>query len=218
MRWSIFNFFVGLVGATYCWDSNPPASAMGVLPPCYLGYISYPTTGVNQQYSYRFNTSTTAPWLVGFTFRQDPGFWTFTNPTLTKAIPYSSTQILQNSNLQTGGTVVVNGNSVSVPTNFQVWYQAGQPPPAAGTWSTGQWYDGAVGTFDGIYQSFNATGNVTYSLTFFVSGTNPSDGNAIQLGVYALPCSDPTAPLELCIPPASIGFDVATLPASGTST
>ena len=197
MRWNLLNFFVGLASATYCWDSNPPASAMGVLPPCYLGSISYPTTGVNQQYSYYFNTSVTAPWLVGFTFRQDPGFWTFTNPSLTSAFPYSSTQLLQNANLETGGNVVVNGNSASVPTYFQVWYQAGQPPPAAGTWSTGQWYDGAVGTFDGIYQAFNATGNVTYSLSFFASGTNPSDGNSIQLGVYALPCNDPTAPLWL---------------------
>ena len=218
MRWLIKTLFVGLAAATSCWDSNPPASAMGVLPPCYIGSISYPTTGVNQAYSYRFNTTTTAPWLVGFTFRQDPGFWTFKSPSLTSAIPYSSTQLLQNANLETGGNVVVNGNSVSVPTSFQVWYQAGQPPPAAGTWSTGQWYDGAVGTFDGIYQAFNATGNWTYTLSFTVSGTNPSDGSAIQLGVYALPCNDPTAPLWLCVPPASIGFDVATLPASGTPT
>jgi len=116
---------------------------------------------------------------------------------LTSAIPFSSTQLLQNANLQTGGNVVVNGNSVSVPTNFQVRYQAGQPPPAAGTWSTGQWYDGAVGTFDGIYQAFNATENTTYSISFSVSGTNPSDGSSIQLGVYALPCNDPTAPLWL---------------------
>ena len=218
MRWLIKTLFVGLAAATSCWDSNPPASAMGVLPPCYIGSISYPTTGVNQAYSYRFNTTTTAPWLVGFTFRQDPGFWTFKSPSLTSAIPYSSTQLLQNANLETGGNVVVNGNSVSVPTSFQVWYQSGQPPPAAGTWSTGQWYDGAVGTFDGIYQAFNATGNWTYTLSFTVSGTNPSDGSAIQLGVYALPCNDPTAPLWLCVPPASIGFDVATLPASGTPT
>jgi hypothetical protein len=77
MRWSLLNFFVGLVGATNCWDSNPPQSAMGVLPPCYLASISYPSAGVNQLYSYQFTATATAPWLVGFTFRQDPGFWTF---------------------------------------------------------------------------------------------------------------------------------------------
>jgi hypothetical protein len=198
-----------LVYATSCVDSNPNISSMGVLPPCYLASVSYPQANVQTSQTYYFNATTNGSWLVGFTFRQDPGFWTFKNPSLTAVIPYNPTEILQNANLSQGGNIIVNGASISAPLNFQVWFQAGQPPPAAGTWSPGQWYDGAVGTFDGIYQGVNVNQDTQYKLSFNLTGTNPSDGKGIQLGVYALPCANTAVSITSCVPPTNLGFGVA---------
>jgi len=190
-----------------CTNYNVTPSAVGVLPPCYLASVSYPTAGVNVFESYSFTTSVNGSWLIGFTFRQDPGYWTFTHPSL--VANGSSHQLLQNADLSAGGNVLVNGAAVNAPNNFLVWYQTGAPPQAAGTWSSGQWYDGAVGSFDGIYQSMFLNKSTTYVISFDITGTQASDGNGIQLGVYALPCADTTASPAQCLPPASLGFGVA---------
>jgi len=207
--WVYLLMLPAFVYATSCVDSNPNISAMGVLPPCYLASVWYPQANVQTSQSYYFNATTNGSWLVGFTFRQDPGFWTFKNPSLTAVIPYNPTEILQNANLSQGGNIIVNGASISAPLNFQVWFQAGQPPPAAGSWSSGQWYDGAVGTFDGIYQGVSVTQDTQYKISFNLTGTNPSDGKGIQLGVYALPCANTLGPITSCIPPTTLGFGVA---------
>jgi len=180
MRAFILPFLFSLVSGS-CSDGNVSLSPMGVLPPCYLASVSYPTPNVQAFETYYFNASSTGSWLVGFTFRQDPGFWTFKNPSVTASVPYDPTQLLQNANLSQGGPIVVNGATASVPTGYQLWYQSGQAPQAAGTWSTGQWYDGAVGTFDGIYQGITVNQNTLYKLSFYLLGTQASDGNGIQL-------------------------------------
>ena len=97
---------------------------------------------------------------------------------------------------------------IQAPSDWGVWYQNGTYPGAAGTWSSGQWYDGAVGSYDGIYQGINVTAGVTYTISFDVNGdhTATTSTTGWQLGVYAGTCGNVSlAPTE-CSLPSSSGF------------
>jgi len=185
----------------------------GNLPSGYLGSVLSYSYGT-QTYNYSFTPTTSGVDYVGFAFRQDPGFWTFTNPDVTAG--NSSTNLLINGNLQYGGGLSVNTTNygtqyIQAPSDWGVWYQTGIYPSAAGYWSPGQWYDGAVGSYDGIYQGINVTAGTTYHISFNLSGTNPSSNPSIEVGTYMGPCAAGTS-IFTCVPNSSASMAAIAAP------
>ncbi len=195
------------------------------LPAGYLGTVTGNTPNTWQTFTYTFTPSTTGANFIGFAFRQDPAFWTFDNVSLTAT--GSSTNLLTNGAFTTGGSFNVtttNGpSSIQAPTNWGVWYQNGTYPAAAGTWTDiggthgGVWYDGAVGTFDGIYQGIVLQAGTTYTITFEVSGNNTADTGPIQLGIYGGACDNVSLAASSCTIPSSVGFTTLATPAEGAA-
>jgi len=196
-----------------------------VLPGGYIGTVTNNTPNTWQTYSYSFTPNNAGSNYVGFAFRQDPAFWTFDNVTLTA--PGSQTNLLTNGEFTSGGAISITTNngpgSIQAPTNWGVWYQNGTFPAAAGSWQNiggthgGVWYDGAVGTFDGIYQGIELTAGTTYTLSFEVLGNHTSNGGSVQLGVYAGPCADTSIAVASCTIPSSAGFTTLATPAQGAA-
>lgn len=135
----------------------PTAALSQQLPAGYIGRVTGNTPNTWQTYSYTYTPSTSGANFVGFAFRQDPAFWSFDNARL--YAPGSTVNLFTNGDFTTGGSFSVTTNNgpsqIQAPNSWGVWYQNGTYPAAAGTWQNGMWYDGAVGTFDGIYQGVN---------------------------------------------------------------
>jgi hypothetical protein len=183
------------------------------LPSGYIGRVLNNTPGTWQAYSFSFTPSSTGSNYVMLAFRQDPAYWRVDNIRLTS--PSSTTNLLTNGDMVTGGGITVQTNSgsqyINAPTAWGVGYQNGTYPAAAGTWTGGLWYDGAVGSFDSIYQAVNLTAGITYTLTFDVNGDGTSNGSSIQLGAYAGACSNLSmAPAECSLPSGSGFTQIAT--------
>jgi len=191
-------FTKALVAISVCLSLSAQAQS---LPAGSIGSVQGNTANQFSNYSFNFTAASSGSDYVGFAFRQDPAYWTFQNPSVTTG---GGSNLLTNGSLSAGGPVqvTVNGGTqtINAPANWGVWYQNGTYPAAAGSWSTGQWYDGAVGSFDGIYQGFTVTGGVTYTITFTAMSNNAVDNNAIQLGVYAGPCTSLTLAASQCVP------------------
>jgi hypothetical protein len=195
------------------------------LPAGSLGSVTSNTPNTWQTFNYTFTPSTTGANFLGFAFRQDPAFWTFDNVRLTAS--GSSTNLLTNGAFDTGGQFSVTTNngpsSMQAPTNWGVWYQNGTYPAAAGTWTNvggthgGVWYDGAVGSFDGIYQGVALTAGTTYTIAFEVSGNNTSNGSSIQLGVYGGACATVSIAPDQCTIPSTVGFTTLATPSQGAA-
>jgi hypothetical protein len=185
-----------------------------------------------QLFNYSFTASTTGVDYVGLAFRQDPGYWSVGSLNLTRA--GSNTNLLLNGNLQYGGAT---SQGLQAPADWGVWYQNGTYPAAAGTWyapgsgwmgstssglgvntgNSGSWIDGAVGSFDGIYQGFNATAGTTYNFSFYSSGTQAYTNPSIMIGVYAGACAAGSSVFS-CTPAASAGFTSLATPAQTAGT
>ena len=195
------------------------------LPSGSVGVLTNNTANTWQTFSYTFTPTTTGANFVGFAFRQDPAFWTFDNVRLTAS--GSTTNLLVNGAFDTGGSFSVTTNngvsSIQAPTNWGVWYQNGTYPAAAGAWQNGAaphggvWYDGAVGSFDGIYQGVNLTAGTAYTITFDVSGNNVANTSSIQLGTYGGACANVSVAPDQCTIPGSVGFTTLATPAQGAA-
>ena len=195
------------------------------LPSGSVGVLTNNTANTWQTFSYTFTPTTTGANFVGFAFRQDPAFWTFDNVRLTAS--GSNTNLLTNGAFDTGGSFSVTTNngvsSIQAPTNWGVWYQNGTYPAAAGAWQNGAaphggvWYDGAVGSFDGIYQGVNLTAGTAYTITFDVSGNNVANTSSIQLGTYGGACDNVSVAPDQCMIPSSVGFTTLATPAQGAA-
>jgi len=200
-------------------------STSQVLPGGYIGTVTNNTPNTWQTYSYSFIPNISGTNYVGFAFRQDPAYWTFDNASLTES--GSSSNLLTNGGFTTGGAINIttsNGpGTIQAPTNWGVWYQNGTYPAAAGTWQDiggthgGVWFDGAVGTFDGIYQGISLIAGTTYTLTFEIFGNHTSNDSSVQLGVYAGPCADTSIAVSSCTIPSSAGFTTLATPAEGAA-
>ena len=181
------------------------------LPAGSIGTVQGNTANQFSNYSFNFTATTSGSEYIGFAFRQDPAYWTFGSVGLTTG---GGSNILVNGNLANGGPVTVTTNSgnqvIQAPANWGVWYQSGTYPAAAGSWSAGQWYDGAVGSFDGIYQGFTATQGTTYTITFRAMSNNVVDNNGIQLGVYAGACNSLSLAASACVPNTASFAPIAT--------
>jgi len=205
------------------------------LPPNPIGIVNYTTPSTYVNYSYSFTAPTTGVDYFGVAIRQDPGYWGIGNFSITTGT--SLTNLLQNPNLQYGGTTNTQ-YGLQAPADWGIWYQsAAGAPPAAGmyyapgqgwmgtytgglgvnTSTAGTWIDGAVGTFDGIYQGINVTSGITYNFSFSLNGTQTSTNPSIEIGAYAGPCSAGTNPFT-CTPSSSSGFTAAATPAQTQGT
>jgi len=205
------------------------------LPPNPIGIVNYTTPGTYVNYNYSFTAPTTGVDYFGVAIRQDPGYWGIGNFSITTGT--SLTNLLQNPNLQYGGTTNTQ-YGLQAPADWGIWYQsAAGAPPAAGmyyapgqgwmgsytgglgvnTSTAGTWIDGAVGTFDGIYQGINVTSGITYNFSFSLNGTQTSTNPSIEIGAYAGPCSAGTNPFT-CTPSSSSGFTAAATPAQTQGT
>jgi hypothetical protein len=219
----LLSFLVaGLVG--FC---TPRAQAQN-LPSGYIGTVNQTATGIYQQFSYSYTAPTTGVDYIGLAFRQDPGYWSVGSFKLTAQ--GSTTNLLNNPNLQYGGNVSQYG--LQAPADWGVWYQSSAgAPPAAGMWygpgsgwmgsttaglgvntgTSGSWIDGAVGSYDGIYQGFNATAGTTYNFSFYSDGTNSYSNPSIMIGVYAGACAAGSNIFN-CTPVTTSGFTAAATP------
>ena len=163
-------------------------------------------------YSFSFTATSNGSSYVGVALRQDPAFWTIRNFSL--QLGGAGSNLLQNGNLATGGNVSTGLSSgaptVSAPTNWGVWYQNGIYPSAAGTWFSGRWRDGSVGSYDGIYQGVSLTAGQSYTFGFSLYGDNPASDPSINVGAYAGVCSNSAASIGNCI--VAGGFQAVTTP------
>jgi hypothetical protein len=194
----------------------------GTMPGGYIGRVLNNSPATWQTYSFTFTPTSTGSNYVMLSFRQDPAYWSVDNIKVTAA--GSTTNLLRNGGMDTGGTITAQTNNgptqVSTPTYWGVAYQAGIYPGAAGFWNSSIWYDGAVGSFDAIYQALNLTAGVTYTLSFMVAGDNVADSNlsgAVQLGVYAGPCGSLSMAPDQCALPSNSGYTTLATPSEGAS-
>jgi len=212
---------IGMLSATPISAQNLPAGYVGAIQCCN-------TPGQYSTYNYSFTPSQSGSDFVLFAFRQDPAYWSFGNVQVNLA--GSSTNLILNGNMQYGGGVSVSTNSgtqyIQAPTHWGVVYQNGTYPAAAGTWSgsggpqgVGQWYDGAVGSFDGIYQGLAVTAGQTYNISFQALSTyGVANTSSIQIGVYAGACASLGLAPANCSPTSSSGFtSIATPAQTGTA-
>ena len=205
-----------------------PAQAQN-LPAGYIGAVQCCNTpGAYSTYTYSFTPTQSGSDFVLFAFRQDPAYWSFGNVQVN--LLGNSTNLVLNGNMQYGGGVTVTTNSgtqyVEAPTHWGVVYQNGTYPAAAGMWSggggpqgVGQWYDGAVGSFDGIYQGFTVAAGQTYKVSFQALSTyGVANTSSIQIGVYAGGCASLGLSPANCTPNSSTGFtSIATPAQTGTA-
>jgi fibronectin-binding autotransporter adhesin len=182
--------------------------AQGNIPGGYIGRVLNNTPGTWQNYSFTFTSATTGSNYFMLAFRQDPAYWRVDNIKVTA--PGSSTNLLTNGDMSTGGGISVNNGQqyIQAPTAWGVAYQNGTYPAAAGMWTGGLWYDGAVGSYDAIYQAIRLTAGQTYTLSFDVNGDHQATTSTAgwQIGVYAGSCGNVgLAPTE-CTLPSNAGF------------
>lgn len=201
----------------------PAAALAGDLPAGYVYRVLNNTPGTWQTFSFTYTPTVTGYQYVMFAFRQDPAYWRMDNVSVTA--PGSSTNLITNGNMNTGGSLTVSttnyGNmSIQAPTAWGVSYQAGVYPSAAGMWTGGLWYDGAVGSYDGIYQGINLNAGVTYTITFQVNGDNTATPgtSAWQLAVYMGACAAGALNPSQCTIPTSSGFTTVASPSQTYST
>ncbi len=174
-----------------------------------------------QTFSTSFTATSTGSNYILFAFREDPSYWRFGDVSITAS--GDSTNLFTDPTFTSGGVITANGYTVTAPQDWGVVYQDGVYPSAAGTYSStpigpsgGSWYDGAVGSFDGIYQGVNLIAGTTYNISFESIDYNSGSAPAHELGVFAGPCGDLSLAPSQCSPSGS-GFDVLATPSQTTS-
>jgi len=224
-----------LMGAT----ALSGAAHAQVLPPGSLLSInngSDPNSATNtadtfQDYSTTFTAAQTGNNYLLFAFRQVPAFWSFGNVSLTAN--GGSTNLLTNPNFATGVTAGSSGFSMA-PTGWGIvlqngaalpgangeWFAPGTSPnPAASTSglgvntaTSGSWYDGAVQSFDGIYQGVQLTAGTAYTISFSALSDSTATSPTIELGTFVGTCESSTGPALSCVVPTTSGFTSVFVP------
>ena len=196
---------------------------------------SYLTANTFQSYSVSYTAAVTGNNYILFAFRQDPAYWTFGNVSL--VADGTSTNIFVDPTFTQGGTFSAQ-SSLQAPAGWGIVYQTGATPTAAGRWvapgntsaasttnvnmgSAGAWYDGAVGSFDGIFQGVNLTAGTTYTLSFTalsnnVANTSGTGSGGVELGVFAGQCLVLTGAASSCTP-ENTAFTVLATPDQTTN-
>ncbi len=222
-RFQLRMLSAALLAATALGASNHVQAQ--TLPPGSLLQVSGGNTpGAFQDYTFTYTPTQTGNNYLLFAFRNDPGYWTFGNVTVSAA--GSATNLLSNPALATGGAT----QGVSLPTSWGYATQTGVVPNAGGTWmppgsavpssgsglgvntsTAGSWYDGAVGSFDALYQGLFLNSGVTYTVSFSAESDGAAAAPTIELGAFAGVCASLTGSAASCNP-ASSGFVTAIPP------
>jgi hypothetical protein len=198
-------------------------ASAGDLPSGYIGRVLNNTANTWQNFSFSYTPTTTGSQYVMLAFRQDPAYWYVDNVKVTAS--GSTTNMLTNGDMTTGGSMTAQTSNygtiyINAPTAWGVSYQSGVYPSAAGTWMNGQWVDGAVGSYDGIYQGMDMTAGVTYTISFDVMGnhTATTTTTSWQLAVYAGACADVSLNASECSMPSSSGYTSVVSPSQTYTT
>lgn len=193
------------------------------LPAGYIGRVLNNTANTWQHFTLTYTPTVSGSQYVMFAFRQDPAYWYFDNVSV-KATG-SSTNLITNGTMTTGGSLQVQTSNygtmyINAPTAWGVSYQSGVYPSAAGTWSNGQWVDGAVGSYDGIYQGLNMTAGTTYIIEFDAMGNHTATTSTTgwQLAVYAGSCANTSLNPTECTLSNNSGFQTVAQPSTTYTT
>ena len=181
---------------------------------------SYSTANVFQTYTVTYTATASGANYLLFAFRQDPQYWTFGNVSMVQ--DGTTTNLLTDPTFTQGGSVS-SQSGLQAPADWGIVYQTGTPPEAAGQWyapgqapggasttnvnegTAGSWYDGAVGSFDGIYEGVDLTAGDQYTITFTalsnnVANVSGSADGGVELGVFAGQCVTLSAAAASCTP------------------
>jgi autotransporter-associated beta strand protein len=181
----------------------------------------YETPNVFQNYSVTFTDAASGSNYVLFAFRQVPAYWTFGNVSLTAE--GSEVNLFDDPTFTQGGAVSTQSN-LTAPADWGIVYQSTTTPGAAGHYAppgssyanaepgvnegtAGSWYDGAVESYDGIYQGVDLTAGTEYTISFALSGNDAAVSPTIEVGVFTGACESLSSPPTDCVP-ANSGFDV----------
>lgn len=193
------------------------------LPAGYVGRVLNNAANQWQHFSFTYTPSVSGSQYVMFAFRQDPAYWYFDNASVKAA--GSNTNLITNGNMTTGGSLQVQTSNygtmyINAPTAWGVSYQSGVYPSAAGTWYNGQWVDGAVGSYDGIYQGITMIAGTTYVIEFDVMGNHTATTTTTgwQLAVYAGSCANTSLDASSCTLTQNSGFQTVAAPVSTYTT
>lgn len=193
---SVVASFLAMIGSAVAQNNEPPPAG-AILD---LGGQAIPQNTA-QQYSVDFVASV-ANTAITFAFRDDPGFITFSDPSLIN-LTTSSGNLLQNSTF-TAGTYTSSGNNQTpidwIYANQYGASNSGAEQSGGGALSgSNSWSDGAVQAYDAISQTVPTAVGDSYRLSFYVSedsglstfsdlstnGRSGTGGNGIDVLAYA---------------------------------
>ena len=174
----------------------PAARALDLAPPAGslidVQTVTPLTTNGYVQYSATF-TAAQANTVISFLFRRDPSYFGFDDVAVTAVGSAVNLVVDPGFESATAGTQTPPGwgnfqQTTGIAAQGEVETGSGRGSQVARSGSF-FWDDGAVGAYDGIYQSINTTVGARYSLSFYLSnpdsGTTYSQtGNGIDVLAY----------------------------------
>jgi hypothetical protein len=182
-----------------------------VVPSGYISIVPYTGGGGWQNKTYTYTATTTGSGYLMFAFRHDINYWVIDNVSI-KA-NNAGANLLVNGGLEKSGMMTVNvggtNQTVAAPTAWGLAYQTNQSPTLGGGYDSGMWYDTSAGSYGAIYQNVNFTAGTTYTISFMVASDYNSNGDTVQMAVYAGSC---TGSSTACTLPASTGMTSAVTP------
>ena len=189
--------------------SNEPKT----IPAGYISIVPYTGGGGWQIKTYTYTATNTGTGYLMFAFRHDPLYWVIDNISI-KA-NNTGANLLVNGGLDKVGLMTTNvggqQRTVAAPTAWGLAYQNNANPTLGGGYDSGMWYDTSVGSYGAIYQNVNFTAGVTYTISFMVASDYNSNGDTVQMALYAGSCDGSTSSTA-CTLPASTGMTTAVTP------
>jgi hypothetical protein len=189
--------------------SNAPKT----IPSGYISVVPYTGGGGWQIKSYTYTATTSGTGYLMFAFRHDPNYWVIDNVSV-KA-NNTGANLLVNGGMEKSGLMTTNvggqQRTVAAPTAWGLAYQNNPNPTLGGGYDSGMWYDTSVGSYGAIYQNLNFTAGTTYTISFMVASDYNSNGDTVQMAVYAGSC-DGTSSGTACTLPTSTGMTTAVTP------
>jgi hypothetical protein len=181
------------------------------VPSGYISIVPYTGGGGWQIKSYTYTAPTSGTGYLMFAFRHDINYWVIDNVSV-KA-NNTGANLLVNGGLDKVGLMSVNvggrQQTVAAPTAWGLAYQTNQSTTLGGGYDSGMWYDTSTGSYGAIYQNVNFTAGTTYTISFMVASDYNSNGDTVQMAVYAGACEGSST---ACTLPASTGMTTAVTP------
>jgi len=171
------------------------------------------TPGSFSNYSVNYTPTTSGSYYILLAIRNSPSYWTVGNVAVSDG---NGANAVTNGNFATA-TTTSNTSFPQVPTGWGVVLQSGQSVPGAqGRWiapgtsgypsstsgqgvntaTAGSWYDGAVQSYDGLYQVITLTAGVAYTISFSAYASVMATDPTIAIGLFASYCPGGTCDLS----------------------